>query len=55
MWVRGLKRFGIIPQITDMGVASYVGAWIETISGENAKKSYKVASYVGAWIETKET
>ena len=35
-------------------VASYVGAWIETISKIEETLDLKVASYVGAWIETDE-
>ena len=33
-------------------VASYVGAWIETIRACAACAALWVASYVGAWIET---
>ena len=34
------------------GVASYVGAWIETGIGSTHLQVARVASYVGAWIET---
>ena len=33
-------------------VASYVGAWIETLNTNSANAGITVASYVGAWIET---
>ena len=33
-------------------VASYVGAWIETLEINALVRSGYVASYVGAWIET---
>ena len=35
-----------------MGVAPYVGAWIETEAQAEWTKFQKVAPYVGAWIET---
>ena len=52
MWVRGLKR--INEQITNQirRVASYVGAWIETLWFILLYQVLLVASYVGAWIET---
>ena len=34
-------------------VASYVGAWIETVPSRYISTLSEVASYVGAWIETK--
>ena len=34
------------------GVAPYVGAWIETKTGEPIFEDWNVAPYVGAWIET---
>ena len=33
-------------------VASYVGAWIETLNDQKENQQQAVASYVGAWIET---
>ena len=33
-------------------VASYMGAWIETIAINIQKVTLLVASYMGAWIET---
>ena len=35
-----------------MRVAPYVGAWIETASGDSRRGGGWVAPYVGAWIET---
>ena len=52
MWVRGLKlRYSIINIIHQL-VASYVGAWIETLQSFDEIAAFRVASYVGAWIET---
>ena len=52
MWVRGLKH--LLHQIFfyRLFVASYVGAWIETVCLLSSCKAARVASYVGAWIET---
>ena len=36
----------------DQYVASFTGAWIETISAPSALVVTKVASFTGAWIET---
>ena len=33
-------------------VASYTGAWIETVQGSDRSLRRGVASYTGAWIET---
>ena len=33
-------------------VASFTGAWIETLKERNNSILYKVASFTGAWIET---
>ena len=33
-------------------VASFTGAWIETLTGLSTKISQYVASFTGAWIET---
>ena len=52
MWVRGLKlrlRYCWWPIYC---VASYVGAWIETVAEWYFAAAVEVASYVGAWIET---
>ena len=35
-----------------MRVASFTGAWIETISGIKSVNAICVASFTGAWIET---
>ena len=34
------------------GVASFTGAWIETLNGKTVKIEGVVASFTGAWIET---
>ena len=52
MWVRGLKRGKNSKHVKNLEVASYVGAWIETINAALSATSQSVASYVGAWIET---
>ena len=52
MWVRGLKRQRSVSLGERNGVASYVGAWIETCYGRFGVLHALVASYVGAWIET---
>ena len=54
MWVRGLKQKALDVRFPRHLVASYVGAWIETIKCENIVIFTLVASYVGAWIETHE-
>ena len=33
-------------------VASFMGAWIETVSTNSKRTLSKVASFMGAWIET---
>ena len=53
MWVRGLKRQRSVSLGERNGVASYVGAWIETCYGRFGVLHALVASYVGAWIETR--
>ncbi len=35
-----------------MFVASYTGAWIETLNRFCYRYHFRVASYTGAWIET---
>ena len=52
MWVRGLKQLVILLVFHLQRVASYVGAWIETVRVLHFPDVQKVASYVGAWIET---
>ena len=51
-WVRGLKQKGRSLSAWAMAVASYMGAWIETISQICQLGVPSVASYMGAWIET---
>ena len=53
MWVRGLKLCSLVNHSENQGVASYVGAWIETVETVIASRVAPVASYVGAWIETR--
>ena len=52
MWVRGLKPSGADSRAL-IGVAPYVGAWIETCCCANICDIKFVAPYVGAWIETR--
>ena len=53
MWVRGLKHLSRRNLQGDLGVAPYVGAWIETPRKSLLPLQFlKVAPYVGAWIET---
>ena len=52
MWVRGLKLVELPLCILQVMVASYVGAWIETLRVLFKSHTDRVASYVGAWIET---
>ena len=51
-WVRGLKQDGTILLMKRAEVASYMGAWIETLKACNIMPEKSVASYMGAWIET---
>ena len=51
-WVRGLKQYRIVSQRLNIGVAPYVGAWIETVPRVKVQVKHTVAPYVGAWIET---
>ena len=51
-WVRGLKLNIAIDVARELGVAPYVGAWIETVMEEKVSNLMVVAPYVGAWIET---
>ena len=37
--------------LDDVGVAPFVGAWIEIAIGGKASYSLEVAPFVGAWIE----
>ena len=55
MWVRGLKQFEQTKCFKIIGVAPYVGAWIETCFCEIGHRQLVVAPYVGAWIETYHT
>ena len=50
--VRGLKQRAIHSQCQDGGVASFTGAWIETLSNLIYYDWCCVASFTGAWIET---
>ena len=51
--MRGLKQRDLRLINTYMGVAPYVGAWIETEVKELIiLEAECVAPYVGAWIET---
>ena len=52
MWVRGLKHLYLSKVFYRGYVASYVGAWIETLTLLKIIRCSQVASYVGAWIET---
>ena len=52
MWVRGLKRFGMICHNIYDTVAPRVGAWIETRWYLSIMGCQYVAPRVGAWIET---
>ena len=52
MWVRGLKQFEQTKCFEIIGVAPYVGAWIETKRLSSSEAPATVAPYVGAWIET---
>ena len=54
MWVRGLKPLNPFNPFFPIGVAPYVGAWIETEEFMHFEPTYTVAPYVGAWIETYE-
>ena len=49
---RGLKLRSSTKLKHIIKVASYVGAWIETLCMKKITIIIKVASYVGAWIET---
>ena len=51
-WVRGLKLQVLNLFFGEKEVAPYVGAWIETLYGEENEIETCVAPYVGAWIET---
>ena len=51
-WVRGLKLLNGALFVNILGVAPYVGAWIETALLIQVEDFAKVAPYVGAWIET---
>ena len=50
--VRGLKQMQIRLVKTLQVVASFTGAWIETIYGKYISSNSMVASFTGAWIET---
>ena len=52
MWVRGLKQTLVVRKNPAIGVAPYVGAWIETLHRLTLGLHLTVAPYVGAWIET---
>ena len=51
-WVRGLKHRLWFRSYQRQCVASYMGAWIETLLQKVRYPSWHVASYMGAWIET---
>ena len=51
-WVRGLKHSLHCLLLYAVGVAPYVGAWIETFCRMAPYLHCRVAPYVGAWIET---
>ena len=51
-WVRGLKPNMVLVISTCSTVASYMGAWIETLNPVSVFILILVASYMGAWIET---
>ena len=55
MWVRGLKHTSKVNRQFFIGVAPYVGAWIETLPSTTFVSRVSVAPYVGAWIETDTT
>ena len=50
-WVRGLKH-RVKTMSSEIIVAPYVGAWIETNLDDRDYCEMSVAPYVGAWIET---
>ncbi len=50
--VRGLKPAGVGVTVTDIGVAPFTGAWIETRLGTDSAVRRPVAPFTGAWIET---
>ena len=52
-WVRGLKHISGRSINSNVRVAPYVGAWIETYVGQSGGSVSPVAPYVGAWIETR--
>ena len=49
--VRGLKLLGM-PSLISERVASFTGAWIETVVIGHVEVVTVVASFTGAWIET---
>ncbi len=52
VWARGLKLKDFRAWEAESGVASRVGAWIETPNLLSELVDSLVASRVGAWIET---
>ena len=50
--VRGLKPYITYLEIQAYVVASFTGAWIETVWNKEHRYAGKVASFTGAWIET---
>ena len=52
LWVRGLKLFPLPCSTPYNQVASFMGAWIETLRQKFARLAAFVASFMGAWIET---
>ena len=53
-WVRGLKQGIAAVQGMLIGVAPFVGAWIETVQLHTTLVGIEqVAPFVGAWIETR--
>ncbi len=52
LWVRGLKRRPRRKPEELRAVASFMGAWIETLCDVGMSCFAEVASFMGAWIET---
>ena len=50
--VRGLKPASSHGFMQDYQVASFTGAWIETMNKYTCIEKKYVASFTGAWIET---
>ena len=52
LWVRGLKQLYVDLSYLVDGVASFMGAWVETLMSLLVLSLYIVASFMGAWVET---